>query len=193
MKAHFIVSTLNLQNDISTYRYIIKALDKFGVKLTNDWLEETYKRKINVESFSNNQEVWQNIYKENINAISRADVIIAEVSKRSFLVGFQVAYALQMKKPILLLSKYARAPSASGVSLNEDIINFSRYNEKNIEKIITTFIDENSTSNRNIRFNFFINRKILNYLKWASFQTGQTKSEIIRNLLVKEIDKSNYK
>jgi len=53
------------------------------------------------------------------------------------------------------------------------------------------FIEENRMGAKDIRFNFFIDRKILNYLNWAAFQTGETKSEIIRKLLEQEIDKTN--
>jgi hypothetical protein len=191
MKVHFIGSMTDLEKNIGTFRAIVDIIKKSGAKLTREWLEGAYSTsQINDED--DIEAVWPKIYRENKEAVSRADVIVAEISNRSFLVGFQVAYALQMKKPILLLSNHNRTRGALGLSENEEIIKFSRYDSTNLEAIIVNFINENSTANKDLRFNFFIDRKILNYLNWAALQTGDTKSEIIRNILKKEIDKSKF-
>ena len=191
MKVHFIGSMTDLENNIGAFRAIVDTIKKSGAKLTREWVEGAYSTsQINDED--DIETVWPKIYRENKEAVSRADVIIAEISNRSFLVGFQVAYALQMKKPVLLLSNHNRTRGAIGLSENEEIIKFSRYDSTNLEAIIVNFINENSSANKDLRFNFFIDRKILNYLNWASFQTGDTKSEIIRNILKKEIDKSEF-
>lgn len=193
MKAHFIGSTVNLGTDIITYRLIISALKNRGVYLTSDWLEEAYERTIKKNGNSLPEPSWQEIYRENIDAISRADIIVAEVGKKSFLVGFQVASALQMKKPILLLSKYEKVDSALGVSLNEEIIKYARYTDSNVDEIVGAFIEENRKGGKDIRFNFFIDRKLLNYLNWAALKTGEKKSEIIRKLIEKDMNNSDYK
>ncbi len=191
MKVHFIGSMTDLENNIGAFRAIVDTIKKSGAKLTREWVEGAYSTsQINDED--DIETVWPKIYRENKEAVSRADVIIAEISNRSFLVGFQVAYALQMKKPVLLLSNHNRTRGAIGLSENEEIIKFSRYDSTNLEAIIVNFINENSSANKDLRFNFFIDRKILNYLNWASFQTGDTKSEIIRNILKNEIDKSEF-
>jgi hypothetical protein len=173
------------------YRNIVTILKRNEVKLTNEWIENAYKRRHKGDE-DRVEVLWPKIYRENREAVSRADVIIAEISNRSFLVGFQVAYALQMKKPILLLSNHSNTKGGVGLSQNEEIIKFSRYDETNVEAIISSFIKENTRSSKDLRFNFFIDRKILNYLNWVSFQTGETKSEIIRSVLTKEINKSDF-
>jgi len=40
-----------------------------------------------------------------------------------------------------------------------------------------------------MRFNFFINSEIYNYLKYEAYVTGKNKSEILRELVLKEIRK----
>jgi len=193
MKVHFIASTVNLKTDINSYRLIINALKKQKVQITSDWLEKAYERIVKSSGENVLEASWQDIYRENIDAISKADIIVAEVGNKSFLVGFQVAFALQMKKPILLLSKLDKVDSALGVSLNEEIIRYSQYSDNNVEDIINAFIEENRRGGKDIRFNFFINRRLLNYLNWASFQEGKTKSEIIRKILTKEMNRSDFK
>lgn len=187
MKAHFIASTINLKDDIKVYQLIVKALKDEGVSLTVEWLEAAYAR-FKKPDF---EKTWKDIYRETLDAISKSDIIVAEVSEKSFLVGFQVANALNMKKPILLLSRHKNAEGALGVSLNEDIIKFSYYTEKNVAEHVKDFVKENSAGTKSIRFNFFIDRKSLNYLNWASLNTGESKSEIIRRVLSKEINKSD--
>lgn len=187
MKAHFIASTINLKEDIKSFRLIVDAIKKEGATLSKEWLETAYKR-INNPDF---EKTWKEIYRESLDAISRSDVIVAEVSEKSFLVGFQVACALQMKKPILLLSRHTNAEGALGVSLNEEIIKFCTYTDDNVRECIKGFMDENRAGTKSIRFNFFIDRKSLNYLNWASLRTGETKAEIIRRVLAKEMDNSD--
>ncbi len=192
MKAHFIASTVNLLDDIKSYSLIVDALKKHDVQLTSEWLEEAMSRAKETAQDNTQGDLWQNIYRQNLDAISKADIIVAEVGQKSFLVGFQVSNALQMKKPILLLSRFNEVDSAVGVSLHEEIIKFAQYNDDNIEKVIAEFIEENSSGGKDIRFNFFINRRLLNYLNWASMRSGNTKSEVIRKLLEKEMRKSNF-
>jgi len=191
MKAHFIASTGSIKTDIKNYRAILSALGKHNITLTSEWLDNAYKRVLTGARVEDESQKWEAIYRENLDAISRADLILAEVSNSSFFVGFQVACALQMKKPILLLSTHANADGALSTSLGEEIIRFARYTIDDIDSIIGDFITENNMGAKDIRFNFFIDQKILNYLNWASFQTGETKSEIIRGLLEKEIHKSD--
>lgn len=193
MKAYFIASGTNLDEDIDTYRKIISSLDKLGVKLTRNWLESAYKRSKSRPKQEIDIEVtWKDKYRKNIEAISRADIIIAEISRKSFLVGFLVATSLQMKKPILLLSTHDEVESAIGASRSEEIIKFVKYTPDHLNEVISKFIVENNSGAKDVRFNFFIDRKILNYLNWASLKSGDTKSEVIRKLLIKEIDRSNY-
>jgi len=51
------------------------------------------------------------------------------------------------------------------------------------------FLKENDVSTKDLRFNFFIDRKIHNYLRWVSYKTGKPRSEIIRELLNREIER----
>ncbi len=56
---------------------------------------------------------------------------------------------------------------------------------------VSDFIKENDISAKDLRFNFAINRRIHNYLRSTSAKTGETKAEIIRRLIEREIDGSN--
>jgi hypothetical protein len=68
---------------------------------------------------------------------------------------------------------------------------FKTYNDKNVSGIIKKFLKENDIQAKDMRFNFFIDRPIYNYLRWAAYKTGKTKAEILRELVSKEIEKAN--
>jgi len=58
--------------------------------------------------------------------------------------------------------------------------------------MLEKFMVDNDIQSKDMRFNFFIDRKIYNYLRWAAFKTGKTKAEILRDLVETEIEKQNY-
>lgn len=192
MRAHFIGSAVNLSEDVNSYSAIIQALKKSGVELTSNWVNEANKKLGLKNQITTSKYDWDNIYKENMEAISKADIVVAEVSKKSFLVGFQVSLAIQQKKPTLLLSKLDHIDSAIGVSLNEELVSYCQYNVKNIDNVISEFVAENSKEKKQIRFNFFIDKKLLNYINWRSLNTGKTKSDIIREALREDIKRSGF-
>lgn len=192
MKAHFIGSISNISDDITYYRMVVDCLRENGVKLTRDWLEQAYEQRKKLSSTPTKSNSWRAIYRDNLQAISKCDVVIAEVSQKSFLVGFQVALALEKKKPVLLLSRHENVDSVFGVSSNEDIIKHSVYDKDSLDEVIRLFITENNKGGKDIRFNFFIDRRLLNYLNWASFQSGRKKSEIIREIIVKDMERSEF-
>jgi hypothetical protein len=189
LKAHFIASGNNLSEDIDLYRKIINILEANDVNLTRKWVEPAYNRSVHNEK---SKTLWRDVYQANLDAVTKADIVIAEISRKSFLVGFQVAVGLQQKKPILLLSSHDAIETAIGASMDEEIIKLVEYNDKNLKSEIVKFINLNKPQTKDLKFNFFINRKILNYLNWASMHTGDTKSEIIRKVLIKEINDSEF-
>jgi hypothetical protein len=74
---------------------------------------------------------------------------------------------------------------ASGIEAG---IEYRKYTSDNVDEILTTFLRDNDISTKDMRFNFFIDRPIYNYLRWSALRTGKTKAEILRNLVQREID-----
>lgn len=154
--------------------------------LAHDWIEPAYKRLVELKRPI---EDWNYIYVENIEAIAQSDVVIAETTYENFAVGYQVAVAIQQKKPVLLLRKVGADKNAFVTGVEDQWVQQLEYTQETIESIIKKFLDENDIKSKDLRFNFFIDRKIYNHLRWASLKTGKTKAEIIRELIEKEIDK----
>lgn len=188
MKVHLITSRPTLEKDIVILRKMLKAIQARGDTLALDWVEKAYRR--GSEPTKETAD-WAKIYKENLEVIAGADVIIAETSYENFGVGYQVATAVQQKKPVLLLRHATADRNAFATGVEDGWVKREEYSEESLPKILKGFLDANDIQAKDMRFNFFIDRPIYNYLRWAAFKTGKTKAEILRELVVKEIDKSN--
>lgn len=189
MVIHFIASSSNLDENIDNYRKIIDAIKSLGHTLARDWVEEEFefhktgKKHISLD--------WNEVADDNSEALARSDVVIAEASGKSFSTGFQIANAIQLRKPVLILTHNDSLRGTYGSGIKQDFVEYMVYSPDTLEDIISDFLVENELSNKDLRFNFFITQKIYNYLRWASYKTRKSKSEILRELIEKEIDKKS--
>lgn len=192
MLVHFIASKSSLDKEIDQYRRILSILQNNGHTLTSNWVEEAFEI-VNSDERKFDELDWSSIYSANMEALAKTDLVIAEVTARSFAVGFQVATALQQKKPTLLLQRDSGDNHTSFYPANakDNLLTHKIYAKDNLEQIIEEFLTTNRIDNKDLRFNFFIDRQIYNYLRWAAFKTGKTKAEILRELVQNEIKKQD--
>ncbi|MGH7196689.1 MAG: hypothetical protein ACREGJ_02905 [Candidatus Saccharimonadales bacterium] len=186
MLVHIVGSRFGIVENIDHLRRLVEAVHEEGHTLARDWIEPTFE----IEKKGTHKLDWVLVYNDTLDAINKADVVIADSTIPSFSVGYQVALAIQMKKPVLVLNKMGttESPFASGIAAG---IEYKEYDEKNVKKLVKDFLLENDIQSKDMRFNFFIDRQIYNYLRWASHKTGETKAEILRSLVLREIEKDN--
>ncbi len=192
MKVHFLTSRRSLLEDIDALRLIVATIKEGGHVMEEDWLEDAYAREtsdIPVQPVIKTN--WSDIYKNSLETIARADVVIAETTYPSFAIGYQVAVAVQQKKPVLLLREETSDKNAYITGVADGWTQHEAYNLETVTGIMQKFLDANDISSKDMRFNFFIDRKIHNYLRWAALRTGKTKAEILRDLVEKEIDRES--
>ncbi len=194
MIIHFIAAKGSIVREIDNYREIVKYIKDSGHSLARDWVEDYYKfaKGSSAAEESETQVDWGKMDVENMAAISKADIIIAEATERSFFVGYQVAQAVNQKKPVLILARGQTFAGVHDLHVSSDFMKGKVYTPETLKQIIDAFISENTIENKDLRFNFFIDRKIYNYLRWASFKTGKTKAEILRDLVQHEIEQQDY-
>ena len=184
MLVHLVGSRGKLGNDAEHLHQIVKMIKHEGHELVDNW----------VDSAGDNAQLgenldWALLYKESMEALSRADAVVAETSTPSFSVGYQVAQAVAMKKPILVLNREGVDKSffASGIEVG---IEYQKYTPETVDAILAKWLRDNDIGTKDMRFNFFIDRAIYNYLRWTALKTGKTKAEVLRNLVEREIDSS---
>lgn len=190
MKVHFIAAKQNIQTNIPYYRQVIDAITKHDDNLAQDWVESAHKLSLTGEEAGSALD-WVAIYRENMEILAGADVVIADISETNFAVGYMVAVGLQHKKPTLILFREKTIEDTMASGMDESLVVLKEYNKETIEGIVNKFLDDNRIETKDMRFNFFIDRPIYNYLRWAAYKTGKTKAEILRELVTREIDKAN--
>lgn len=187
MTIHFVSSRQNFETEYEYLSKIAKIIKDSGHTFAREWLEEEYK--FVKSGRERSEEDWRKINQDNIAALSRADIVIVEASARSFSMGYQVATAIQQKKPTLILTRNDSLVGTFGSGIVSDLVRIVNVTHEDLVTTINSFIKDNTIETKDMRFNFFINRQIYNYLRWASFKTGKTKAEVLRELVEREIRK----
>lgn len=188
MIIHLAASRQSAVRSISLLREIISVIYRSGHILARDWVEPLYSTaKSGLKDLSP-----QEIYKFNMEAIERADIVIVEGSAKSFSTGFQIAAALQKKKPTLLLISRDKIDEESGMSKGiSDALLTRREYADNLDLVVKGFIEENTVNNKDLRFNFVLDRSIYNYLRLKAYKTKSTKAEVVRELLQREMERDS--
>jgi hypothetical protein len=171
---HLLATPTNSQKDLPYLRSIAQAIHENGDELALPWFEDTHP----------NNAATLEAYNE---ATAKADLLIVEASHYSFDTGLFTALATQNKKPTLLVSRNPLdGRSISGIS--SQYLTCRTYKTAAELALLTTqFLQDNTLDAQDLRFNFFIDRQIYSYLRNKSYETGKNKSEIIRELLEREI------
>lgn len=191
MTIHLTGSIQRLKEDWPFYHTIINAIHLRGHVLARNWIEPTYLRLMTPHEETETD--WSEVFDAEVEAIARSDLVIIEGTRYSFGGGFHTAVALQQKKPVLYVSRDENHKKRLVAGVADNLFELKVYKtEKELEQIINKFIQENTLTSKDLRFNFFLDREIYNHLRWASFKTGKTKAEIIRDLIDKEIEKNEY-
>jgi len=184
---HFIASKSQILKRYDDYERIRSTVLALGHTLAYDWIDE--EREFWESGKKHTSAEWEKIVSKNIAALARAEVVIAEASAMTFSSGYLIAHAIHMKKPVLVLTRDNQLEGTFSSGIVSDFVRLVNYSESDVRDFITEFISENNIENKDLRFNFFIDRQIYNYLRWAAYKTGKNKSEILRELVTREIEK----
>lgn len=191
MIVHVTGSLANAEEDITYLRRIVKTIKQNDSTLALDWIESAYNDNSKETSEQTPEADWQTIMEETLDAIGRADVVIVEATHYTFSQGFQVAMALNQKKPVLIVSRTPVEERLVSGLKSRDSRTAEYTSEEELEAVVAQFLRDNTISTKDLRFNMFIDRPIYNYLRSVSYETGKNKSEIIRELINREIRKKD--
>lgn len=194
MIVYFSASSRNITNDIKVYRQILSRIYALEHVIASDWVEVAVHRagRFGVDDGHVGWNI-RDIVRNAEAGIERAEVVICEASGASaFGVGFEMAMALRNKKPVLCLIREESSEDTYAVGISKsDLLTVKMYNEQNLDRIVEQFLKENTVKNKDLRFNFVMDRQIYNHLRTRSYKTGKTKAEILRELLEKDIKEND--
>lgn len=181
----FSASARNIHNDIELYRRIINIIRSNGHSISHDWIETAW---LMTQRSENTVKDMHSIVVEANAGIEAAEVIIVEASDVStFGVGYETSLALQRGKPVLALVREDAAARSYVAALGHDLLTVKEYSLDTLDEIVEEFLSANNVKNKELRFNFVMDRQIYNYIRAKSFKMHKTKAEIIRELLLRDM------
>jgi len=185
MKIFFIASPRAVIKEPDLFKKIAKVLSKDNKMLGEMVLEWT---KGDVEDFyAGTHEERIEHYKKTMDYVKKADVVVVDVSLHSMSMGYIVNKGLEASKPVIALYKRGNDPYFfSGIQ--DQKLQIVAYDENNVEKVLAGALN-NVSGLMDVRFNFFVSPKILNYLDWVAQKRMVPRSVFLRDLIEKEMRK----
>lgn len=120
-------------------------------------------------------------YKDTIDDLRKADVIVAEVSMHSMAMGYLINKALELSKPTLCLYTKGKKPFFLSGIKDPNLVNLE-YSGNSINDVIDDAFDYFS-GRQDKRFNLMLSPKMVNFLNDLSKKRKIPKSQIIRNTI----------
>jgi len=109
IKIYFCGSIRGGQELVETYAQLIELLQNYGKVLTEHIADKSI---IEKEALTQTDD---EIYSQDVNWLEESDLVVAEVTVPSIGVGFEIGYAVKMKKPILCLYNKAAIHTISAM------------------------------------------------------------------------------
>lgn len=188
MIVHIAGSIHDIAVDVDYLRQVVEIAHNRGAVIALNWIDPAVLRhKENIITPN-----WTSYVKDNINAVKRADVVVADITHYSFAQGYVVAAALQNKKPVLAISRNTiHGHTASGIS--HSLFTYKKYaNAKELQTIVNDFLIKNTIHTKELRLNIFLTRRIFKYLEDTTRETGKSRSSIIRELIMRRMENENH-
>lgn len=181
MSIYFTASVSAKNNYLLEYKNIINHLESLGHKVTSKHITDITESEIQKESreeillFQEKVEQW----------IKKCDCIIVDTSFPSVSVGYEIALALRIGKPILVFYGEGGPPSLLTYYKDEKLIT-EKYTDANYKDTIENFISF-VKGKTELRFTFFITPSIAVFLDEVSRKEKLPKAVYIRKLIEKDM------
>ncbi len=183
MKLYFVASARLVDADPKLYSQMYSFLAAEG-KMVSDKVMKWVKKGVKDLSGAPKNISREN-YIQSLDSVKKADVVVMEVSGHSMSMGYLISKALEMNKPVIGLFKKEYEPIFIK-GINDPKLILVSYDSENVEQTIKTAIKK-ANSLVDVRFNFFVSPKILNYLDWVAQKRMLPRSVFLRNLIEHEM------
>lgn len=185
MQIYFVASSRLVAKDVSLYSRLYKKICEEH-KMVSDkvlkWIKTGIKD-LSKESIETKKENYLDIIK----CIKKADIVVMEISGHSVSMGFILSKAMEENKPVIAMYTSDMDPVFVKGIVNSKLI-MAEYDKNNLEQVISDSINK-AKCLVDMRFNFFVSPKILNYLDWIAQKRMIPKSVFLRNLIEREMRK----
>ncbi len=184
MRVHFMAPVI--KGNQEDYKKIADVIEKIGHDLLTRHAIERNPDKIVTESAAEAELYSKKLF----NWIKKADVIVFEVSQPDVSIGFEVASALNMSKPVIILTRKDSAGLPHALKgLHSDRLQLLTYDDSTLEEMLTLAL-EYAQETSDVRFNFFITPTISTYLDWVAKEKKIPRSVYLRRLIEREMEEN---
>lgn len=128
-------------------------------------------------------------HKSVMNGMKRADALLIEASYASISVGFNLAAAVQLAKPVIIFHSGSQEPhlfrTLEKINDKLQVVRYTSLDElrKELPQALAFATDSQDT-----RFNFFISPEHAKYLDWIAQNYKMSRSVYLRKLINQEMD-----
>jgi hypothetical protein len=184
VKAYFTASLRGKPDYLQNYQAIVSVLGKMGYKVYSEHILNENAGDI---AAGQNDEEKKKFYHELLGKVKEADIVVAEISHPSISVGHEISFAMELNKVVIAL--HTEGNSSILLEGSDDIrLKMVNYNLDNLKEVLPKAVEEAKKA-ADVRFNFFVSPKILNYLDWVAQKRMVPRSVFLRDLIEKEIKK----
>jgi hypothetical protein len=188
MKIYLVASPRIVFEDPEVFRKIHRHLAKDHKMLSEmllKWTDPNKKEKKADEVLTVSHEEMIKKVKQSVETLKKADVVIMEISGHSMSMGYLTAKALEFGKPVIYIQKETSQPHWME-GLDDPKLSNYKYTDENVTEILDKAIAK-AKDLIDVRFNFFVSPKILNYLDWVSQKRMEPRAVFLRSIIEKEM------
>ena len=187
MKAFFTGSPRALRDHAMEHELIFEAISRCGFTHLSDLVIKAdpvaFYEKTNDEVFRH--------YKDTIECLKKADVLIAEVSLHSMSMGYLVEKALGMGKPVIVLHLEKFTPFFF-TGIDNEKLQIITYDQLDVFEVVKNAL-EYALTKQDIRFNFFISPGIAQFLDLVARVKKVPRSVYLRTLIERDMQTPEMK
>lgn len=178
MKIFFTAAYRAKQDYQKTFNHIVDTLQELKAEVIS----------LEVQKYQDilDEEIIENLSDDEIHylylqkGIDRATAVVIEASTHGFQLGHEATLALNLNKPVLVLSD--NKDYSNNIKHHKFYAHVYKSNEE-IKDLLQNFIKEVKSKHTMQRFNTMISPQQRNYLEWKSRMKNTNASEIVRKLI----------
>jgi hypothetical protein len=183
MKVFFGTSPRIIESYSELVHQVYKKIKNLGYSHTSNWVDS-----VDPKSFY--EMTSEELEKHNVRILKElknADICVFETSLPSLSVGYLINMSIDLGKQVIVLTQ-KNTPSFVLGWVKSDALSILKYTSENLDKLLEDALTR-AESNSDVRFNFFVSPKILNYLDFVAKKRMIPRSVFLRDLIEKEMKK----
>lgn len=185
MKIHFMSNVIS--GNKKDFLLISETIEELGHELVTRHVVERNPKELKTESSADAE-----LYSKKAQSwIKRADIVLFETTQPDVSIGYEVATAMNLGKPVIILYKKDSSDAPHVLKgIDSEKLQILGYDNNTLKELVKVAI-EYAQESVDVRFNFFISPSISGYLDWISLNKKIPRSVYLRNLIETDMDEND--